>query len=1164
MHAVRRGLAVVVGLQPTIPVPQCTHARMTTSTSVRMRKRTPPITAYHASAVFSERDDNFATFVDGALRLAAFTYDGAARWSNALNQAAILAPRDRKNTKLSAFIEHDDPEASSASFYADANVTEGSVGPDGRTRSATAPIPGQPLCFGDKIRLFTRSAYSLASSDRGGHVGVYESYKRKYGGMLFAVPPVGQKAEYEFRTSTFQILRVDEGGVAVMRSVSSPGKGRARSNTVGRRRSDSEEKVVRYGDEFILVDLEHEKSQRERQDKGITSGYSSGAGSEWDEPGAAATRRKKNAATKAATNATIASTVATEANDGESLSSSRAKTSSSSSSAVTSTSAFSINNGISRRSGYLGPRELGSGGECRMVMTQTQVGARQGDPVCYGDSGVVIDIISSRGGGNKRFNCRLANFKKSTSKTVGGYLVAGVRAGANVLTFRIDGEVAWLGLDLTRRYLVNAIGCNVASPDTEHGLLSSRIDLWWGSVAASEDRKEKQWRSSNKSNSSGSDNQASTGARVMPCIDIKIGRAKHVQVRLPRRADRLNHDAATGEEKLQPAGYILRRPVPSLPSVHIEWRLDGVDLGDKSSAHNMEGTHTTKNYFFPLALAMLIGSGSGLVMQWARNRGASYDNIQTMLDGGNGMIYADAYVAAVSTAVACMLFMGHSTLTRVRMLMGNSAADATAHELTVSKTPKHSHQQDRDRNYEGVDFWSFRLVKRTRSRRRSILAKVGEVEGIQSDAGGATRQKAFEQRMRTSSFNLSSAKTFLLNSTMKRMSESEASMRRAGKPIHEAAGVSLASLSEHPTHSLSEGSYGKWGDVSASDFVVRSGPNYKRNRTKKPSMPAIYEILSADMFKTVLKPGHIVTRIHFPRETRNIICQRYRLAQNAGITIPTVVINTWECPLYVPPNPLWSHVLDGESLNMVYVGVLSEQYCAEVFQARERAQGSGRNGSGDGATAGAAGSGAVAAGEAAAAATRSAARSASSEDEPKPGSGGAMHKANTAMQDLDIVPGDSGPPLPLRIHDLWARILENKEDGIRNRMKLITTLGNPEDICVGPMDRGLAVKFNSTPVLIRPQHEFHRGVLSASDHHKDLDGIPYLDYVIDFHRFPYLSRVTAKNALPRMCLAQMYFAIVAEAREDDELPERLLWCLHIEQLQIDAAKVWEADAGAGE
>lgn len=167
------------------------------------------------------------------------------------------------------------------------------------------------------------------------------------------------------------------------------------------------------------------------------------------------------------------------------------------------------------------------------------------------------------------------------------------------------------------------------------------------------------------------------------------------------------------------------------------------------------------------------------------------------------------------------------------------------------------------------------------------------------------------------------------------------------------------------------------------------------------------------------------------------------------------------------------------------------------------------------------------------------------------------------MGDADIAPEDGGPPLPLRSHDLWARILENKEDGIRNRMKLITTLGNPEDICIGPMDRGLAVKFNSTPVLIRPQHEFHLGTLSASEHHKDLDGIPYLDYAIDFHRFPYLSRVTAKNALPRMSLAQMYFAVVAEAREDDELPERLLWCLHIEQLQTGTAKVWEAEGGEG-
>merc|ERR1711871_368748 len=120
-----------------------------------------------------------------------------------------------------------------------------------------------------------------------------------------------------------------------------------------------------------------------------------------------------------------------------------------------------------------------------------------------------------------------------------------------------------------------------------------------------------------------------------------------------------------------------------------------------------------------------------------------------------------------------------------------------------------------------------------------------------------------------------------------------------------------------------------------SDFVVRIGPNYKKNRLKKASKSAIYEVLSVDMFKTVQKPGHIVPRVHFPSELRDIICKRHSMAQDAGMSIPTVIVNTWACPVYVPPNPLWSHTLDGESLNMVYVCVLSEEYCTEVMKARK-------------------------------------------------------------------------------------------------------------------------------------------------------------------------------------------------------------------------------------
>ena len=62
------------------------------------------------------------------------------------------------------------------------------------------------------------------------------------------------------------------------------------------------------------------------------------------------------------------------------------------------------------------------------------------------------------------------------------------RAEAKVLTFKIDGEIACWS-DLTLRYLVRAIGCNVAAPDRQNGLISSRIDSWWGSAAATEENR---------------------------------------------------------------------------------------------------------------------------------------------------------------------------------------------------------------------------------------------------------------------------------------------------------------------------------------------------------------------------------------------------------------------------------------------------------------------------------------------------------------------------------------------------------------------------------------------------------------------------------------------------------------------------------------------------
>jgi hypothetical protein len=87
---------------------------------------------------------------------------------------------------------------------------EGMVASDDEKTSA--PMPGQPLYYNDTIRLFTTSGYvktDTETSGGGGHVGVYKSARaqRKYNAFLFAIPPIGARAEFDFETTTFVVLK---------------------------------------------------------------------------------------------------------------------------------------------------------------------------------------------------------------------------------------------------------------------------------------------------------------------------------------------------------------------------------------------------------------------------------------------------------------------------------------------------------------------------------------------------------------------------------------------------------------------------------------------------------------------------------------------------------------------------------------------------------------------------------------------------------------------------------------------------------------------------------------------------------------------------------------------------------------------------------------------
>eukprot|EP00042_Codosiga_hollandica_P039570 m.332905 g.332905 ORF g.332905 m.332905 type:complete len:150 (+) comp55643_c0_seq7:339-788(+) len=68
------------------------------------------------------------------------------------------------------------------------------------------------------------------------------------------------------------------------------------------------------------------------------------------------------------------------------------------------------------------------------------------------------------------------------------------------------------------------------------------------------------------------------------------------------------------------------------------------------------------------------------------------------------------------------------------------------------------------------------------------------------------------------------------------------------------------------------------------------------------------------------------------------------------------------------------------------------------------------------------------------------------------------------------------------------------EDGMRDRLKGMANLMNPEDLELGATLHNILVHYNMKPVLSRPQHRFYT------------DGRTYFEAVIDVHQFGYLPR----------------------------------------------------------
>ena len=84
--------------------------------------------------------------------------------------------------------------------------------------------------------------------------------------------------------------------------------------------------------------------------------------------------------------------------------------------------------------------------------------------------------------------------------------------------------------------------------------------------------------------------------------------------------------------------------------------------------------------------------------------------------------------------------------------------------------------------------------------------------------------------------------------------------------------------------------------------------------------------------------------------------------------------------------------------------------------------------------------------------------------------------------------------------------------------------------------------------MVRPQHIFNIGSL-GKDHGFEVP-CTCLEYIVDVHRFPYLVRSTLNAMKNRVGVGRAKLALTVEARDDKEMPERVILCAQIVHLNL--------------
>lgn len=127
---------------------------------------------------------------------------------------------------------------------------------------------------------------------------------------------------------------------------------------------------------------------------------------------------------------------------------------------------------------------------------------------------------------------------------------------------------------------------------------------------------------------------------------------------------------------------------------------------------------------------------------------------------------------------------------------------------------------------------------------------------------------------------------------------------------------------------------------------------------------------------------------------------------------------------------------------------------------------------------------------------------------------------------------------------LAAKLLgADSDQGMKERLKIIVQVANPNELQLGKMERGLCNKYNSLPFLYRAYN---------SRYHRGFPGWFQADF--DGHRSGYATRLARHSLMHLSDSIVANVAFLVEGETDEELPEVLLGCATVHRLQCRSAK----------